>query len=461
MSFFNLFKPNIEKLKTKQKVDGLIKALQYKKDWSVRNSAAEALGEISDPRAVDPLIKALKDDKEAVRSAAATALREIGWEYIGKDWIYYLIALKDWNKLIKMGESAIEPLIEVLQDEDSFALHPESIKALGTIKDKRAVEPLIEVLQAKKPDLRKEVVKALGQLGDEKVVKPLISVLQNEDSFTLRCETIRALGSTKDKRAVGPLIGVLQQESEKPRLDVNTAIIMEIAIALGKIKDERAIAHLVSLYNVYADYVNKKIQNALETINTELSIFYLAILNSDKNKLLAIDNAFDLAVKALYQKHNWVRRQAIWALMILRDYRAVEQIINALNDNNLIVVSYAIYALGEIGYDRAVMPLIDILLKKDFPTCRNGGTSTLPEHWCGPRSEAAVALGKIKDKRAFKALIMVLREKGYHCLIEKSAWALSELGDKRAIEPLKSAINLTDSPRLVQKTIDKLEKIKL
>jgi len=303
-------------------------------------------------------------------------------------------------------------------------------------------------------------VKALGQIGDEKVVNPLISVLQNENSSTLRCETIRALGLTKDKRAVKPLTEALQHESQKPRLDANTTIITEVAIALGKIKDERAITPLVSLYNVYTDYVNKKISNALLTINTELSKFYFAILNSDENNLLKINNAFDLAVASLYHQNSWVRRQVIWALLKLRDYRAVGQILKTLNDNHLNVVSYAIYALGEIGNDKAVIHLMDILLKKDFPTCQNVDSLTFSEHWSDPRSEAAVALGKIKDKRAFKALMAVIEEKGNDSLIEKSAWALSELGDKRAIEPLKSAKNLTNSPGEVQKAIDKLEKIK-
>ncbi len=429
MKIFNLFKPNIEKLKTGKKITPLIKALKYNKDWNVRKSAAEAL----------------------------TA---IGWEPINGDGIYYLIALNDWNKLIHMGEPAVEPLIQVLKDEDSFDLNRDSIKALGAIKDKRAIEPLIELLQNDKIYLREEVVKALGQLGDEKVVNPLISVLQNETSSTLRCETIRALGLTKNKRAVKPLIEALQHESQKPRLDTNTMIITEVVIALGKIKDARAITPLISLYNVYTDYVNKKIGNALLTINTELSKFYFAILNSNENNLLEINNAFDLAVASLYHQNSWVRCQVIWALLKLRDYRAVWQILKALNDNHLNVVSYAIYALGEIGNDKVVIPLMDILLKKDFPTCKNIDSLMFSEHWSDPRSEAAVALGKIKDKRAFKALMMVIEEKGNDSLIEKSAWALSELGDKRAIKPLKSVKNLTDSPGEVQKAIDKLEKIK-
>ncbi len=429
MSIINMFKPNIERLKSKKKVNHLIKALQYKNDWDVRMSAAASLG-------------------------------EIGWEPNGEDGIYYFIALGEWTKLIKIGAPSVEPLVAVLQDHNSSPLHCETIKALGVIKDKRAVEPLLNVLRDNKIHLREEVVKALGQIGDKTAVKPLISMLWNKDGIPFRCETIKSLGSTKDKRAVEPLIDVLQQESQKAHLDTNMSILLEVVIALGKIKDERAITHLVSLYNGYTDYLNKKIQNALFTINTEWSKFYYAILNSDENRLLEVDNGFDLAVEALYHKNNWVRRQAIWALMILRDYRAVEQIKKELNDIDLIVVSYAIYALGEIGDARAITPLIDMLLNKDFPSCNDGNGSTFAEHRCSPRSEAAVALGKIKDKRAYEPLIAVFEENGCDCLMEKSAWALSQLGDRSAIHALKSAKNHTNTPKGVEKAIEKLDKVK-
>src|SRR5450759_2332909 len=70
--------PNVEKLKAKRDVKGLIKALGYQKDPAVRRAAAEALGQIGDARAVEPLIAALKDESWGVRRAAAEALGQIG-----------------------------------------------------------------------------------------------------------------------------------------------------------------------------------------------------------------------------------------------------------------------------------------------------------------------------------------------------------------------------------------------
>jgi hypothetical protein len=88
-----LFKPNVEKLKEKEDVEGLIKAIQYEKDDSVRYNAAEALGKIGDARTVEPLIHALRDKDEDVREKAAEALEN-------------------------MGEPAVKPLTQALKDKD-------------------------------------------------------------------------------------------------------------------------------------------------------------------------------------------------------------------------------------------------------------------------------------------------------------------------------------------------------
>jgi HEAT repeat protein len=70
--------PNVEKMREKKDVKGLIKALGDEKDSEVRGNAAQALGTIGDARAVEPLIRALGDSDWRVLWNAARALGKIG-----------------------------------------------------------------------------------------------------------------------------------------------------------------------------------------------------------------------------------------------------------------------------------------------------------------------------------------------------------------------------------------------
>ena len=95
MGIFGLSKPDVEKMKAKKDVKGLIKALKYKKESSVRCAAAEALGKIGYAGAVESLVQVLNDEERDVRSEAAKALGKI------------------------KEERAVEPLIQALKDKDS------------------------------------------------------------------------------------------------------------------------------------------------------------------------------------------------------------------------------------------------------------------------------------------------------------------------------------------------------
>ncbi len=99
--------PNVEALKEKKNVKGLIKALSYPKDFQVRKSAAKALGEIRDSRAVEQLIATLQDEDSKVRKSAAKALASIG------------------------EDSAIEPLADTFKNEMCVYYNEEEISDLG------------------------------------------------------------------------------------------------------------------------------------------------------------------------------------------------------------------------------------------------------------------------------------------------------------------------------------------
>ncbi|MGA7076917.1 MAG: HEAT repeat domain-containing protein, partial [Halobacteriota archaeon] len=157
---FGFGTPNVEKMREKRDVKGLIKALGYKKGSDVRINAASVLGEISDPHAVEPLIKMLNDADSDVCKAAAEALGRI-------------------------GEPAVKTLIKVLSDADwGVRESAAAADALGRIGDSRAVEPLIRVLSDADSHVRESAAaaEALGRIGDSRAVEPLIRALNDADS---------------------------------------------------------------------------------------------------------------------------------------------------------------------------------------------------------------------------------------------------------------------------------------
>src|ERR1035437_5475993 len=129
--------PNVDKLKAKGDVPGLIKALRYEKDSGVRHDAALALGKIGDARAVEPFIAALGDQNGLVRWSAAESLGAFG------------------------DARAVEPLIAALNDEES-GVRDVAVAILGRIGGAQAVEPLRVALGHQQEDVRKADIWAGG-----------------------------------------------------------------------------------------------------------------------------------------------------------------------------------------------------------------------------------------------------------------------------------------------------------
>lgn len=74
------FKPDVYKLKKAGSVNGLIKALRYKKDCVVRSSAAEYLGQLGATKAIPPLLeRLLADEDPLVQGKCAGSLRQLNY----------------------------------------------------------------------------------------------------------------------------------------------------------------------------------------------------------------------------------------------------------------------------------------------------------------------------------------------------------------------------------------------
>jgi len=268
-----LFKPNVEKMKAKGDIKGLIKALGYKKDDAVCQAATEALVEIG-ALAVEPLITAL--EYYEARDAAIEALTGIGLPAVGP-----LIAMKvdlapkpdtkalelrkvppGWMIFVKdrdysptaggigyfgpvidemeasaltatscvlgrIGASAVEPLLSALKDDD-WRVRVGAARALGRIGDSRAVEPLLGALKDDDWRVRVGAATALGRIGDSRAVEPLIGALKDPEVH-MRQSAAMALGQLGDGCAIEPIKAALEDE-DKP-----TGQIIGYIIALKKL----------------------------------------------------------------------------------------------------------------------------------------------------------------------------------------------------------------------------------
>jgi serine/threonine protein kinase len=309
------------KLGNPQAIEPLIAALKDEHEW-VRHLAAEALGKLGDLRAVEPLIAVLEDKYERVQEAASSALDKLGGPRVVEPLIATLTneeaktnrETKIWiaRKLRKMGDSqAVEPLIAAFTDAD----HLEKgyiAEVLGELGDQRAVEPLIAILAHGSGHwVQMLVIEALGKLGDQRAVEPLIIGL-TEDWFygyndDNRGEAIEALGKLGDQRAVEPLIIRLIEGWPFGYSDHHREKAIE---ALGKLGDSRAVEPLIAV-------LTGKVRATED-----------AHWSGKKKRMLSL---------------------AATALGKLRDPRAVEPLMTLLQDEDGDVRKQAAWALGEMS----------------------------------------------------------------------------------------------------------------
>ncbi|AKB78972.1 putative lyase [Methanosarcina horonobensis HB-1 = JCM 15518] len=201
-------------------IEALIKDLNAQ-DVDVKADSVKVLVEIGEP-AVEPLIQALGAEDPEIRENAAITLGKIKDERAIKP-LFCLLTDEEWevekaatDALIAIGEPAVEPLIEILQNEnEDIFLQMKAVQVLAGIKDERAIQPMIQALK-ENPELDADLGYHLGLMG-EPAVEPLIGVLGDNDP-KVRARAAEALGRIGDKRAIGPLTETLNDEDERVRL---------------------------------------------------------------------------------------------------------------------------------------------------------------------------------------------------------------------------------------------------
>jgi HEAT repeat protein len=363
-SISDLFKPNVENLKAKRDIKGLVNELQNTASSKTRLDAATALNELGWKPASDTersyyllgkqawselattsgpalklLVKQLQRDNPQARMEAARYLGEIGaveaiepllgafygqypqavisltiGEYPEREAVVQSLL----QALAKIGKPAVEPFIRRII-ATGFTEHG---------KYENGGHPVMLLMGPSSENIHAGHARLLGRMGDL-AFGELIRALSDPDS-TIRRFAAFALGETKDRNAVGPLVHTLLTDKE-------SLVRWKAAIALGQIGDASAVGALVQV---------------LEDED--------AVLRSDAEESLGKmgETAVEPLIQILRQsRSSVVRSKVASSLGLIGDARAVEPLILALQDKDRSAHGQAAEALGRIGGERAVAAL--------------------------------------------------------------------------------------------------------
>lgn len=368
----------LHEMPDRRSIGPLVEALKDE-DKSVCRVAIWTLGKINSAQAVDPLIGALNNADWKIRLDAAEALRKIknvkaqfyqklfymydnDWRTEEKNIKWLVKKSRSWHWLIsKRGRTyyvnmsiealripclrrnaakvlgrvqdarATSPLIEALDDENE-GVHNAVISALGKVNDVRArfyyelcigyessvnwleketrasgavaVDILVEALKIRW--VRHAATRVLCRVKDAGAVDSLTELLDDKD-HNVRYAAVCVLSSIKDIRSVGPLAKVLEGED----VDFHTIAVL----ALGEMKDIEGVEEVLSKIKS-----TKMVDCLIEDMkNKDWKIVYSAICVLG---IIKEARAVDNLVVLLNHEHVLVRAAAAGALSQINDFRA-------------------------------------------------------------------------------------------------------------------------------------------
>jgi HEAT repeat protein len=199
-------------------------------DADVREIALRALARIGDPRAVGPLVEALKNSEVWLVPRIADILTRHGALSVDP----MIAFLEDparhparaWAASI-LGEvgatRAFPALVRALTDLDD-EVRAKSASALGRIGDGRAVGYLLDhLLSDPAPFVRARIAQALGQFDEPEVVERLVRAL-GDPAWWVRMRSVEALEQV-GAQAEGPLL--LALDDTDPEIRIRAAVALE------------------------------------------------------------------------------------------------------------------------------------------------------------------------------------------------------------------------------------------
>jgi HEAT repeat protein len=320
----------------------------FQQRWEITKVLTQ-LGNI----AIPPLIDILQDE-DAEEELRWYAARTLG-EFQQPEAIAPLVELLKTDEdeelkaiaataLGQMGTVAIAALSELLKQEDTRLL---AVRSLSCIPQTETITPLLSVVQDSQATIRTAAIEALSSFHDERIPPVLLNAL-NDIAATVRRAAVLGLGFRPDLREALDLVTRLQ-----PKLyDFNLDVCCAAAVSLSRMGCNDAAKHLFDL--LISPQTSTKLQlktiRALSWVGTPSSLEYLqTAFNQITSETLWQEIA---TVLGRVQKPQTTQAVEI-LLQILRSQHPATEIVN--------IKSAIALSLGQLGEIQAIEPLISLL----------------------------------------------------------------------------------------------------
>ena len=199
-------------------VDKYVVKLREAKKWRERAFAAELLGRVGNAKAVPVLLETVESTRTEdadVREIALRALARIGDPRAVAPLVEALRHAEVWlapriaDILVRHGQLSVDAMIAFLGESSRHPARAWAANILGEVKAIRAFPVLVRVLSDLDDEVRAKAAGALGRLGDPRAITYLLEHLLSDPAPFVRARIAGALGQFGETDVIDYLVRAL------------------------------------------------------------------------------------------------------------------------------------------------------------------------------------------------------------------------------------------------------------
>ncbi len=433
-------------------VDALIFLLKDA-DLSIRTKAAKMLQEIQDPRSIDALFEALRDDSGEVQRLAGVGLQSMGGratDLLIQQFLFdndtttrnaalrlllptdnprvesaiahvlknepdqqfrfsvaqMITPVKAESQSETLLLAALEAFAHILMHSDIQQLRQNAAQHLVRLKAPQTTKILIKAIQDPAPAIRILAINYMSQNTESQALTSLVEALIRDQEFNVRNAAAAALGAIGGVEAYNALVQSL-------KLEKNAQVQTSVVTVLARTSDKQFLRPL-------ADFFIKEANNQGSINACRAAITGISNIGGDE--------AFKILLKCLQLEKNLHQQHILQTLRKHRISLGITPLSRVLkNSKNHQVQLEIIRLLQSSGDRRAIKPLIEILVKEPDNHQHNS---------VNVRKAAAVAIGTFGGISAFRGLIKSLQVESNQQVQIAVISALQRIRNKQAVPQL-------------------------